>query len=173
MRTRPLHKIIADETGASVVEFAIFVPVLFALLIGSITAFDMFRTAQNVEKATFTIGDMLAREKGTLNDAKLSDMLVLLRHTVPAAGNGGLRVSSIGMVDGQFVLRWSRRLGSAVPNTPLDVSLFPEIANGDSVLLTESFVPHEAMVAGFGISDVTFYARAAYRPRFVSSIAYQ
>ncbi|KKB77161.1 hypothetical protein VW35_15705 [Devosia soli] len=162
-----------DQRGASATEFAIFLPVLMALLMGSITAFDLFRTAQNVEKATFTIGDMLAREKGSLNATKLGDMLVLLRNTVPSASDGGLRVSSVAMVNGQFQVRWSKSVGTNVPTTPLDANLFPHIADGDTVLLTESFVPHEAMVAGFGINSITFSARAAYRPRFVTAIAYQ
>ncbi|KQN77189.1 TadE/TadG family type IV pilus assembly protein [Devosia sp. Leaf64] len=173
MMTQIFIRFLKNESGASATEFAMFLPILMALLLASLTAFDMFRTAQNVEKATFTIGDMLAREKSSLTKAKLTDMLTLLRQTVYSANDGGLRVSSIGRVNGEFVLRWSQTVGNNVPGTALNTSLFPEMADGDSVLLTESFVPHEAMVAGFGISDVTFSARAAYRPRFVSSIAFQ
>jgi len=168
-----LKRFFENERGASATEFAMFLPILFALLLGSVTAFDMFRTAQNVEKATFTIGDMLAREKSSLSRAKLEDMLTLLRKTVSSASDGGLRVSSIARVNGAFVVRWSQTVGNSVPSTALNTALFPVIADGDSVLLTESFVPHEAMIAGFGISDVTFSAHAAYRPRFVSAIAFQ
>ena len=148
-------------------------PVLMVVLLASLTAFDMFRTAQNVEKSTFTIGDMLAREKGALNATKLNNVLLLLRHTVPSAKDGGLRISSIARADGKFIVRWSRSVGLSVPTTPLVLGTLPDIADGDSVLLTESFVPHEAIVSGFGIGDVTFSAQAAYRPRFVSAIAFQ
>jgi hypothetical protein len=116
---------------------------------------------------------MLAREKGALNATKLGDMLVLLRNTVPSAGDGGLRVSSVARVNGAFVLRWSRSVGLGVPTSPIPASILPEIANGDSVLLTESFVPHQAVISGFGIGDITFSAQAAYRPRFLASIAFQ
>jgi len=167
------RRFLGNERGAAATEFAMFLPILFAVLLGSVTAFDMFRTAQNVEKATFAIGDMLAREKNSLTTAQLNNMLTLLRQTVSSASDGGLRVSSIAKVNGAFVLRWSKSVGTSVPTTALDTSLFPEIADGDSVLLTESFVPHEAMIAGFGISNVTFSARAAYRPRFVAAIAFQ
>lgn len=170
---RAITKFFGNQSGASATEFAMLLPVLLTLLLASVTAFDMFRTAQNVEKATFTIGDMLARERNAVTANKLTQMLALLHNSVPTSADGGLRVSSIAMENDAFVVRWSRAVGSNVPNTPLNTSLFPEISNGDSVILTESFVPHEAMVAGFGISDVTFSSQAAHRPRFVSAIAYQ
>lgn len=173
MMRRILKLFAGNQSGASATEFSMLLPVLLIVLLGSITAFDMFRTAQNVEKATFSIGDMLAREKGALNATTLGNMLVLLHNTVPSARVGGLRISSIAMVDGRFVLRWSRSVGQGVPTTPIPSNILPEIANGDSVLLTESFVPHPAMISGFGIGDVTFSAKAVYRPRFVSSIAFQ
>lgn len=173
MMSAGIIRFLRNEDGVSATEFAVFMPFLLALLLGSITAFDMFRTAQNVEKATFTIGDMLAREKAYLSEAKLKDMLTLLRQTVSSAGDGGLRVSSIAMINGKFVVRWSQSVGNNVPSAALNAAVLPQIADGDSVLLTESFVPHEAMIAGFGISDITFSARAAYRPRFVSAIAFQ
>jgi len=171
--TRAKQQFLMNQSGASATEFAMLLPVLLLLLLASMTAFDMIRTAQNVEKVTFTIGDMLSRDRQPLSATKLGNMLTLLRNSVPTSIDGGLRISSIAMENDAFVVRWSRAVGNNVPNTPLDSSIFPEITNGDSVLLTESFVPHAAMVAGFGISDVTFSSKAAYRPRFVSAIPFQ
>lgn len=173
MMQRRVRKFLTNQSGASAIEFAFIAPVLLLVLLGSITAFDMFRTAQNVEKVTFTIGDMLAREQGPITGARLDEMLVLMRNTVHTASDGGLRVSSIGRSNGSFVLRWSEHVGDNLPDTPIPTSMLPEIANGDSILLTESFVPHEAMVAGFGITDVMFTSNAAHRPRFLSAINFQ
>ncbi|WP_449394209.1 TadE/TadG family type IV pilus assembly protein [Devosia riboflavina] len=161
-----------DEKGATIVEFALLAPVLLFVLLASVTAFDLFRSAQNVEKVTFTVGDILSREN-SISAARLAGMLEFMRQVVPSSGDGGLRVSSIGKQNGVFVLRWSRSVGSNVPTTAIPTSILPDIANGDTVLVTESFVPHEAMFAGFGLSDVTFTANAVHRPRFVTSISFQ
>lgn len=161
-----------DESGATIVEFALLAPVLFCVLLASVTAFDLFRSAQNVEKATFSIGDMLSRQT-TISASTLTGVLGFMRNVAPSSRDGGLRVTSIGKQNGAFVVRWSRSLGENVPTSAIPTSILPDIANGDTVLVTESFVPHEAMFAGFGLSDVTFTANAVHRPRFVTSIPFQ
>ena len=161
-----------DASGSTIVEFALLAPVLLTVLLGSVTAFDMYRNAQNVEKATFTIGDMLSREK-VVTGAKLNDMLDLLRHLVPTSSDGGLRITSITKKNGVYVVQWTRKLGNNVPDTPIPVAMVPNIVSGDSIVLTESYVPHEAMVAGFGFGNIVFHSQAAHRPRFVTSIPLQ
>ena len=167
-----LGKFRRNQDGATIIEFALLMPMLLMVFLGSVTAFDLFRNGQNIEKATFTVGDMLSRQT-SISSSLLTDMLELMRNMVATADNGGMRVSSIAREDGEFVLRWSRSLGENVPNTPLETSLLPEIADGDTVLLTESFVPHGAIFAGFGLGDITFNASAAHRPRFVTAIPFQ
>jgi Flp pilus assembly protein TadG len=162
-----------NERGASIVEFALLAPVLLLLLLGTVTLFDLFRTLQSVEKATFTVGDMMSRETGAMTSAKLDSMLTLTRQMVATASDGGLRVSSIIKQGGTMTVQWTRTVGANVPNTALNMAVLPDVAEGDSVLLTESFVPHRAFVRLFGIGDIVFGAQAAHRPRFVSSIAYQ
>jgi Flp pilus assembly pilin Flp len=166
-----LHK---DENGASAVEFALLVPVLLLVLMGTVTLFDMFRTSQSVEKVTFTVGDILSRQT-SISGATLTSMLSLVRNTVPTANDGGLRVSSISKKGNKFELLWSKTAGAsaAIGTTAIPYDIVPDMANGDSVILTESFIPHSAMFAGFGVDLITFRARAVQRPRFVSSIAAQ
>lgn len=160
-----------NEHGASLIEFALLAPVLLLLLLGTVTLFDLFRTLQSVEKATFTVGDMLSRQT-QMNQSTLDDMLTLMRQMVPSASDGGLRISSIDKQGGELVVRWSRSVGVNVPVTELPMAVVPDVAEGDSVLLTESFVPHEAFVGLLGFGALQFGAQAAHRPRFVSSIAF-
>lgn len=167
-----LHRFWRNQRGSSIVEFALLVPVLLLLLIGTVTLFDLFRNLQSVEKATFTVGDMMSRQTA-MSQSTLDGMLLLMRNMVPTASDGGLRVSSIGKQGGVMVVRWTHQVGSNVPNTPLPAGIIPDVAEGDSVLLTESFVPHQAFSGAFGIGAITFEAQSAHRPRFVSSIAFQ
>jgi Flp pilus assembly protein TadG len=172
MRGHLFSRLRRNESGASIIEFALLAPVLLFLLVGAVTLFDLFRTQQSVEKATFTVGDMLSRAQ-VLTENDLDNMLVLLRNIVPAANEGGLRISSIVKSQGSLVVRWSEPVGTAVPSTPLPTSILPDIAEGDSVLLTESFVPYQAFMTGFGLDFVTFTGQSAHRPRVVSSITFQ
>lgn len=162
-----------DERGASIIEFALLAPVLLLVLLSTVTLFDLFRTLQSVEKATFTVGDMMSREQGAMTQAKLDGMLILTRQMLPTASDGGLRVSSIAKQGGALVVQWSKTVGTNVPSSPLPASIIPDVAEGDSVLLTESFIPHRAFFGLFGADTMQFGAQAAHRPRFVSSIAFE
>ena len=165
-------RFVRDRRGASAVEFALLAPVLITLLLGAVTVFDLFRTLQNVEKATFTVGDMMSR-KTEMSSSDVNAMLTLMRQMVSSANDGGLRVSSISRRSGNLVTDWSRSAGQAVPTTPVSTTDLPLIAEGDSVLLTETFVPHNAFVASFGLDALTFRGKVAHRPRLVTSMAFR
>jgi Flp pilus assembly protein TadG len=167
--TSALKTFIEDKKGASIVEFALLAPILLALLLGTVTLFDLFRNLQGVEKATFTVGDMMSRET-EMNQSKLNSMLTLMRQMMPTASDGGLRVSSFTRKNGAFLLNWSKPVGLAVPTTPVVTTGLPSVAEGDSVLITESFVPHRAFVATFGLDAFTFRSTAIHRPRFVTKL---
>jgi len=93
---------------------------------------------------------------------------------VSAASDGGLRVSSITNKSGTLVLDWSHTSGAGSFFTqPIPYDVVPQMASGDSVILTESFVPHQAMVAGFGVDELVFSHRSVHRPRFLRTLAWK
>lgn len=162
-----------DERGVSAVEFALLMPIMLALLMGTVTIFDLFRTAQSAEKGTFTVGDMLSRQT-LITESLLNSMLTFVQNTVEYQGTARLRVSSISNTGGKLAVDWSKDVGSKdVAMAAVRFDDVPMMAVGDSVLLTELFVPHRAFIAGFGIDKVTYENRAVHRPRFVGKVAYQ
>lgn len=162
-----------DESGVSAVEFALLLPILLLLLLGTVTIFDLFRTAQSAEKGTFTVGDMLSRQTA-ISETLLNSMLTFVTNTVEYQGSARLRVSSISNNAGVLKLEWSKTVGNtSVDMGTLSYTNIPAMASGDSVLLTEVYIPHRAFVAGFGVDHVMFQNRAVHRPRFVGKIAYQ
>ena len=161
-----------DQKGASIIEFSLLAPLLLALLLGSVTMFDLFRNVQSVEKATFTVGDMMSRQT-EMKQATLQSMLKLVQEMVPTASDGGLRVSSVTKSGQTMKVNWSKPVGNAIPATPVSTANLPAIADGDTVLITESFIPHRAFIDSFGLDRIVFSASAVHRPRFVTSMAFQ
>jgi Flp pilus assembly protein TadG len=175
MKQDTVKRFETNEAGASAIEFALLVPVLIAVLLGTVTLFDMFRNSQNIEKATFTVGDILSRQT-TVSDASMNALLSLLKHTVPTAADGAMRVSSIVRGKGnKLEVQWSKVVGSTtvLDSASIPENILPDIDKGDSVILTETFVPHSAVFSGFGVDVLTFKSRSVHRPRFVSSISFQ
>jgi Flp pilus assembly protein TadG len=173
MMMRLLRRLRQDERGVSAVEFALIVPLLLAVLLGTVTMFDAFRTAQAAEKGTFTVGDMLSRQTA-ISQTLLNSMLTFVEKTVNFDGAARLRVSSISNAAGSLVLDWSHSAGDQnLAIDPIDYAVVPDIAVGDSVVLTEVFIPHRAFIAGFGFDRIVYNNKAVTRPRFVGKIAWQ
>lgn len=170
LRLRGLKR---DEGGVSTVEFALLAPVLLALLLGAVTVFDLFRTAQSAEKATFNVGDMLSRQTAITNTL-LASMITFVGHTVDYEGQARIRVSSISNIAGVMLVDWTNTAGDASITLPaMSYSDIPLTALGDSVILTEVFVPHRAFIPIVGLDKVLYSNRSVHRPRFVGRIAYQ
>lgn len=162
-----------DERGVSAVEFALMVPLLLALLLGTVTIFDLFRTAQAADKSTFSVGDMLSRQTVADNNL-LNSMLTFVEKTVPLDGQARMRVSSISNNAGKLKLDWSKVVGNtAIEIETLSYDLVPDIAVGDSVILTETYMPYRAFISTFGFDKLVFSNKTVHRPRFVGRIVFE
>ena len=49
-------------------------------------------------------------------------------------------------------------------------SILPEIADGDSIILVETEIPHRTLISMFQLHDLVWKNEVAIRPRFVSVI---
>lgn len=162
-----------DERGVSATEFTLTVPLLLMLIMGSVAVFDLFRTSQRVEKATFTIGDVISRQTVMSESFLDQTFAIFLRLVSSTPAQSALRVSSIIRNDDEYSIQWTETRGNAgaLSGRPVPVDQIPVIANGDSVVLTETFLPHRSFLAAVGAGDIVYENVASYRPRFVGAIA--
>lgn len=161
-----------DERGLAAIEFALIGPILIFLLFGSIQIFELIKTKQNAEKATFTISDIISRQT-SVNAAFLDQMsLVFARLVSGAATNKQIRVSSITKAAGKLSVAWSYPVAPMVElvTAKIPLSVIPDIADGDSVILIETVAPHDSIISMVPIVGTTFTHLAVTRPRFVSAI---
>ncbi|TYO91319.1 TadE/TadG family type IV pilus assembly protein [Oceanicella actignis] len=164
-----------DERGAITVEFVIWVPILIFWLVASLAFYDAFRDRGNAVRASNVIADIVSRQT-EVNDAFVSTLHDLLQQLLSGSPPGKwLRISSVKYEGGRHFVEWSAPSGSGLPLTDadLDPAQFPRMADGDSLILVETFVPFEPILSWTGIEATTLHLRMPTEPRFTSKIAYR
>ena len=164
-----------DERGTITIEFVIWVPVLAFWLVVSAAFFDAYKSRSDAMKATQTLTDIMSRQVEVTN-AFIDELYALQDQLLSRAPAGTrLRVSSIQYsgVDNEYQVLWSRTAGGGQPLvTPaLSQEFFPQMADLDTVILTELDVPYQPFTDWGGIGNRTWSFALVTRPRFVSAIA--
>ncbi len=163
-----------DEKGSMTVEFVIVLPLLMLWFVGSFVWFQTYRNYSHAEKASFAIADIMSRQTEVTN-AFIDDLQPLFGRLQPRASAGQwVRVSSIKYddEDGYQVL-WSHNAdgGALLTDETMLTELLPEMMDGDTIILTETYVPYRPMVDWVGIPMLTWANRVVTRPRYVTSVA--
>jgi Flp pilus assembly protein TadG len=175
---RPRHflrRFGAGESGSVTVEFVLWLPLLFVLLTGAFVFFDLFRASSKAVKATYALGDIVSRQT-SVDDAFLDDLLPVLAASMVAGEPGQwLRITSIRWDedDGAWSVVWSHNVGGgvALDDAAIPTGIMPELADQDTVILTETFVPYAPLGgAVIGLASVTWDNVTTHRPRFVQAI---
>ncbi|HUS55916.1 MAG TPA: hypothetical protein VMY41_18145 [Thermohalobaculum sp.] len=121
------------------------------------------------------MADITSRQTEVTN-AFLNDLYVLQDNLLSRAPDGAkARVSSIQYVaaDDRYRVLWSQPVGAGVALDVLDVprAILPDMANLDTIILTELMVPYQPFNSWLNIHVTEWSFALASRPRFVSSIA--
>lgn len=178
-----LRKFRKDERGTMTMEFAIIAPLLFTVLIAGFEFFDAFKSYSRAAKTTYTIADIISRQD-EIDDTYIHDLHKLMDALMPWLNEDKvLRVTSItySAADG-YEVAWSKhsdKTFSMDTSLSLDASsmlsfqyssILPVVADGDSIILVETEVPHRTLISMFGLHDLVWKNEIAIRPRFASTI---
>ena len=84
-----------------------------------------------------------------------------------------VRISSLSRSSRGFDTDWSYPpdASPAFADRPIPVDLLPSVAIGDSILVTETMIPQNAMFDVVRLKGMTHSSVAAVRPRFTKRIA--
>ena len=180
VRIRPLLLgWLRDEHGSVTIEFVLWTPFLCTWLVISAVLFDAYKSRYDAAKAAHTLSDIISREV-EVDDAFFLDLYELQERLLPRAPAGArLRVTSIQYLaedeeeDERYRVLWSEGLGGADPmvDETIPLRIMPEMANFDTVILTELHIPYRPFSDWAGIEVDTWSYRLVARPRFIAAIA--
>lgn len=171
-----------DDRGSITVEFVIWFPFLMLWFVGTVIFFDAFRVRNDAAKAAYTMADIASRYD-EIYDTDLAELFALQNNLLPRAQTEGkwMRLSSIQNVGGNLQVLWSDpivppdlEIGEDYPSLATEdipTELMPAMAELDTVILLELFVPYVPIASWVGILPRTWNIELVSRPRFVSSIA--
>ena len=165
-----------DEAGSVVAEAVIVLPLFLWAYIALFVYWDAFRSMNTVQKAAYTVSDLISREQTGITTAYITGMSRVLDYLIDEDQSARLRVTSVtwSTANHRFEVHWSRSPGNTM--TPLTTATLQSYANkiptmsaGDYVVIVEvqtDYVPSFDV----GMPDQTFRQFIVTRPRFLPCI---
>jgi len=170
-----------DSRAVAAVEFALVVPLLLTLYLGTIEAATLYSADHKVATVASTMADLVSREKGEITTATL-DIYFEAAETImrPYATTGLEQVVSLLSIDedGVATVEWSRGHGAAEGREadstfPLEATSKVNIlARGASGWLVASEItyPHQPLFGLIIPSTITLKHTQYFLPRFNGEI---
>lgn len=119
-RPRPLRNLggmLRDDRAVAAVEFALILPLLLTLYLGTVEGASLYAVDRKVATLASTVADLVAREKDTLTQTELDDYFEAAVNILSPYDTDGLaQVVSLLSIDsaGEATVVWSAAHGSGV-----------------------------------------------------------
>jgi Flp pilus assembly protein TadG len=163
-------------SGNSAVEFALVLPVLMLLMLGSAEMGRFVILHQKVDRVAVTTSDLVARAE-TINETDLNDIFDAADYVAQPfdlAGLGIVIVSAVTNDDGSGArVAWQRSGGGSgtytsqigVPGGVATLTTDFEVREGETAIIAEVFYDFEPFLSELIVEPQTLYRRAHHRPR--------
>lgn len=165
-----------DETGVLMAEAVLVLPFMLWSYLALFVYWDAYRAINTVQKAAYTLSDVLSREQTTINENYISGLDKMLEYLIDQDQDAKLRVSSVTWSDinNRYEVKWSRSPANALPQlTTASIAAMadklPNMYNGDYVTLVEIEVNYKPSF-NVGLTNQTIRQFVVTRPRFQSAI---
>lgn len=176
-----------EEEGASQsVEFLLSFPLLVWALLATLQYFDAYRTQLISTKAAITIGDMISREKGTIDSNYINGTSDLLNFLTLADNSPDLRITVLywDATESKHKVVWSEFSGDL--DSPSDTNInayfdvIPIMGDGERTILVETvtrYNPKFGTSIGYifrirGLEPMDMSAMQVIRPRFTTTVCW-
>jgi Flp pilus assembly protein TadG len=171
-------KAFRDSTEAvAAVEFALIMPFMLTLYIGSIEASQLITVDRRVTTVTGTVGDLVARSDTTILMADLTNYFQAAQGIMQPFSTTGLKqvVSCVQvMADGTTKVIWSQPYNGGVARTanvpyPAAPGITPEmiaISKGSYIIIAETSYSYLPVLGIIFKTAIPLYTQQIYMPRF-------
>jgi Flp pilus assembly protein TadG len=177
--SRALRRFAGRTSGALAVDSVLMMPVLLLVYTSAYVWYDGFRVQNLVQKATYTLADMIGRETVPMTDAYLDGLRGIGDFMTQTPADAQLRVTSLRCLSDcgdedqrQLDMCWSWASGTV---QPYDATSFAAIEDriplmvlGDTVVITEMFLDHDPVLPV--MEPVTMSTFIVMRPRFAPQV---
>lgn len=170
------------QQGVAAVEFALVVPIMLVIYMGTLEASSLITMDRKVQSVAGAVGDLVARADKTITESRIRDYFRAASGIMtPNDANGveqivtAVNVSSTGVTS----IAWSRgyKNGSYLTTTrrvvgttfPLPAEMIA-ISKGRQVIAGEAIQPYRPMLGLVFDQTVNLYRSSFYLPRFEGTI---
>lgn len=172
-----LNRMRRDEGGYMVVEAVLVLPMLLWAFLALYSFWDAYRAATTIQKATYTISDLISREQRPVNAAYINGMRNSMDQLIPPRLASELRVTSIVRNETlqKFEVQWSCTSGTTqVKLTTAAIqsltSRIPNMSDGNTIILVETWVDYDPAL-DIGVTAKRVAQFVVTRPRYQPRIA--
>lgn len=169
-----------DERGSMVVEGVLALPMMFWVLITFYVFWDAYRNINVIQKATYSIADVISRRQAAVDEEYLNGLNRVMDYLLDPGQTADMRFSSVRFngIQRQFEVEWSYSPGGTM--TPLTsgvanelASRLPIMADGDTVIVVETSVDFKPAFNIAIIGDRTVEEFIVTRPRLVPRVCFE
>jgi Flp pilus assembly protein TadG len=171
------------QKAAAAVEFALILPVMLTLYVGSIELSAAFSMDQRVITIAGTVGDLVARTNGSLASSDLTNYFQAAQAIMsPYSATNLKQVVSVVAVDstGKTKVEWSvgynggsaQTCGQPYSTTHPIPTAMTNISKSNIIIVSEASYVYPPVLGLFFKSSFNFYHQNFYLPRYDKDIPY-
>jgi len=172
-----LRRFAIAEEAIAAVEFALILPFMLVLYMGSIEISQVISVDQKAAAAAGALGDLVARTNGDITNATLNDYFSAVGMIMTPYPDDNLKqlVTSVYVdTNGATNVEWSVGYNGATAKTqdntyPLPVEL-TAIARDEYVIVSEVEIPYQPWGGYFFTSSIRLYKQFFFISRFSEAI---
>jgi Flp pilus assembly protein TadG len=183
---RLIRRFAGAQAGVAAVEFALVVPFMLVVYLGTSEASALITMDRKVQSVAGAVGDLVARENGTISSATLRDYFQAASGIMTPYTTTDIKqiVTSVKVeTNGDTIVAWSREYLNGVmsvgttylENTPYgrasDMASMTDIAKGSYVIVSEASYSYKPLFGLVFDKAVNLYRQSFYVPRFGEPIA--